>query len=63
MITPNLNFQDWKLLLREDCRCQGKLPAFDSLGEYVLSMLWEEGLDPTVQGILANERRADATDA
>ncbi len=47
--------------LRQDCVSQGKLPAFDALGEAVLKMLWEQGLDPSVRAIVgqAPEHPAD----
>ena len=42
----------WKALLRKDCEMQGKLIAFDALGDYVLQLLWTRGLDPTVKAII-----------
>ena len=44
-------FDTWKALLRKDCELQGKLLAFDALGDYVLQLLWTRGLDPTVKAI------------
>lgn len=32
-------------------------PHFDSLGEYALKLLWENGLDPTVAAIVGDARR------
>ena len=51
---PNrsIAFSAWKLLLRKDCESQGKLVAFESLGDYALQLLWEEGIDPSVEAIV-----------
>jgi len=51
---PNrsLAFSAWKLLLRNDCEARGKLVAFESLGDYALQLLWEEGIDPSVEAIV-----------
>lgn len=46
-----LTYEVWKLRLRKDCELEDKLLAFDSLGEYTLKMLWENGLGPTVRAI------------
>lgn len=52
-----ITYDAWKLQLREDCEVRGKLAAFDSLGEYALKLLWENGLDPTVAAIVGDARR------
>jgi hypothetical protein len=49
-------FEVWKVHLRKDCELQGKLAAFDSLGEYTLKLLWEDGLDPRVDAIIERSR-------
>ena len=48
---PTLSLDIWKMRLREDCERQGKLSEFSNLGDFVLKLLWETGLDPTVQAI------------
>ena len=48
----SLAFDLWKLKLRKDCERQGKLLAFDAIGDYALRLLWETGLDPTIRAIL-----------
>ena len=50
----SLTFEAWKSLLRNDCIALGKQTAFDSLGEAVLRILYENGLEPTVQSIITN---------
>lgn len=50
-------FEVWKVHLRKDCELQGKLLAFDSLGEYTLKLLWEDGLDPRVDAIVESSKR------
>lgn len=50
----SLSFEAWKELLRNDCFVVNKVEAFDTLGEGVLRVLYENGVDPTVQSILAN---------
>ena len=47
-----LTFVAWKALLRIDCIALGKLQAFDGLGEAVLRILYENGVDPTVEAIV-----------
>ncbi|HKT87236.1 MAG TPA: hypothetical protein VJQ59_02285 [Candidatus Sulfotelmatobacter sp.] len=49
-------FDVWKLQLRRDCERWDKIPAFNAMGDYVLKLLWERGLDPTVQAILECDR-------
>lgn len=50
--SQSLSFKDWKERLRKDCLDQGKLFAFDALGEFVLNLWWETGTAPTVNAIL-----------
>jgi len=45
-------FEAWKSLLRKDCIVRDKLPAFEGLGEVILKILYENGLDPTVEAIV-----------
>lgn len=52
-----MEFEDWKLRLRSDCEAQGKLLAFDSFGEYALRLLWEEGIEPSVKGIVGTNKQ------
>lgn len=47
-----ISFEGWKQLLRYDSIACGKLEAFEDLGEYVLMLLYENGLDPTVKSIV-----------
>jgi len=51
-----LAFDAWKLQLRKDCALRDKLYAFNSMGDYVLSLLWERGVEPSVAGILRRGR-------
>jgi hypothetical protein len=50
--TVQISFDAWKLLLRKDCELEERLIAFDALGDTVLQLLWERGLNPTVQAIV-----------
>lgn len=47
-----LSFDRWKNLLRDDCIALNKLPAFDGIGERILKILYENGVDPTVESIV-----------
>lgn len=49
-------FDVWKLQLRQDCERRDKVRAFNAMGDYVLKLLWERGLDPTVQAILDSDK-------
>jgi hypothetical protein len=51
-------FEVWKRRLREDCREQDKLIAFDNLGDACMSLLWEDGIEPSVQAITAVGKKA-----
>jgi hypothetical protein len=46
-----LSFEAWKTFLRIDCIALDKLTAFDYLGENVLRILYENGVEPTVEAI------------
>ncbi|HEV2402421.1 MAG TPA: hypothetical protein VGS27_36160 [Candidatus Sulfotelmatobacter sp.] len=52
--TAAIAFELWKEQLRKDCQIHDKLAAFDAMGEYVLHLLWESGIEPSVQSIVAN---------
>ena len=52
MAHPTLTFERWKDSLRYDCDWHQEKAAFDALGDYVLQMLWERGVEPTVQAIV-----------
>ena len=49
-----LSFADWKELLRKDCEMRDKMVAFEALGDSVLQMFWESGLEPSVRALLAS---------
>jgi hypothetical protein len=52
-----INFEVWKLRLRGDCEREGRLLAFGNLGEYVIRLLWERGLEPTVEAIVSDDSK------
>jgi len=56
-----LTFEAWKALLRFECSALGKLDAFNGIGEVVLRILYENGVDPKGEAIvrdgLSGERR------
>ena len=47
-----LDFASWKQMLRNDCMVHAKEREFDALGEFVLEILYENGLDPSVDAIV-----------
>ena len=49
-----ITFEMWKTQLRTACIALDKLRAFESLGEAVLRILYENGLEPTVQSVVTN---------
>ena len=53
----SLEFDVWKLQLRNDCESQGKLSVFNAMGDYVLELVWASGLDPSIKAIV--EHRAE----
>ena len=52
LIVAQLTFQKWKKLLRKDCIARDKLPAFNTLDEIVLNILYENGIEPTVDALV-----------
>lgn len=50
--TVPVAFDTWKLGLRTDCELQDKLLAFEALGDFVLRLLWESGVEPSVEGVM-----------
>lgn len=58
--TAPMEFEAWKLRLSKDCEAQGKLTAFNSLGDYALRLLWEQGIDPSVDGIVGSRKQNDS---
>jgi hypothetical protein len=53
-----MNFLTWKARLQDDCTKNGKMLAFNSLGDLTLKVLWESNLDPTVESIGNGNRHA-----
>jgi hypothetical protein len=49
---PAIPFEVWRAELRKDCEGQDKLLAFQALGDSVLLILWERGVEPTVKALL-----------
>lgn len=49
--TPSLPFDTWKLRLHQDCESEDKVKAFEAIGDYVLRVLWQSGIDPTVSAV------------
>ena len=59
---PGLPFDVWKAQLREDCARLGKLTAFSSFSDHVLTILWKHGTQPSVEGIVKDGKSADGID-
>lgn len=51
-IMGRVTYEVWKELLQIDCVQLDKLGAFNSLGEGVLRILYENGVDPTVEAVV-----------
>lgn len=49
---PELGFDVWKSLLQRDCEMQDKLLPFQALGDPVLQILRQSGMNPTVEALL-----------
>jgi hypothetical protein len=47
----SLAFEAWKALLRNDCVGGERLQASDALGDATLRILYENGTDPTLEGV------------
>lgn len=52
LIVAHLTYQKWKQLLRKDCIARDKLPAFNTLDEIVLTILYKNGTEPTVDALI-----------
>jgi hypothetical protein len=55
-MAPKVPLDVWTWQLRKDCERQDKLIAFNALGDFVITLLWERGLDPTVNAIVDSTR-------
>ena len=55
-MSTSLTFGAWKQLLQNDCIAQDKELAFNAIGDPVLQVLYDSGLDPTVDAIIASLR-------
>ncbi len=53
-----LQFQAWKGKLRDNCAKEGKLPAFTSLDDFMLFLLFERGIAPTPEAIVEDGKVA-----
>ena len=51
-MAPKLSLDVWTLELRKDCEEQNKLLAFNALGDFVIKLLWERGIDPSINAIV-----------
>jgi hypothetical protein len=51
-IVARLAYHKWKQLLRKDCIARNKLRAFNTLDEIVLNILYENGIEPTVDALI-----------
>ena len=46
------SFATWRQQFHDDCELHERPFAFGILGDTLLRMLWESGLDPTVESVL-----------
>ena len=53
-----LSFEAWKEYLCRDCISNEKLEAYNCLGDFILKLLYESGIAPTVEAITQNEDAA-----
>ena len=58
MNAPDLSFETWKSRLQQDCQHWDKMLAYNTLGEDCLRLLWETGIEPSVQGIIDGSAKA-----
>lgn len=47
-----VNFEAWKSTLRDNCAKEDKLPAFNSLDDFVLSLFFNRGIEPTPEAMI-----------
>ena len=52
MHAKHMTFTRWKAAFWRDCEREGKLLAFDAMGDGAMLLFYERGVEPTVQGIL-----------
>jgi hypothetical protein len=56
----HIAFDVWKERLREDCERQDKLAAFNAFSDYVLRLLWQAGIGPSVNEVSNAPERTPA---
>ena len=57
----NTSFPAWKLKFREDCDLYGKRATFDVMGDFVMRLLWKNGVDPTVRAVVERAHEENPT--
>jgi hypothetical protein len=50
-----LTFEAWKEFLCRDCISNEKLDEYNCLDDFILKLLYESGIAPTVDAIVKNE--------
>ena len=58
--TPAVPFDIWRQRLRCDCQRCDKLYAFEDFGDFVLQLLWQSGVEPTVRSIIQDQDLEEA---
>lgn len=51
-MSSDLPFETWKRLLQKDCERLDKIAAFNAMGDAALKLFWNDGVEPTVEGLL-----------
>jgi hypothetical protein len=50
-----LSFEAWKDYLCRDCISNEKIEAYNCLGDFILKLLYDSGVAPTVDAIVRDE--------
>lgn len=53
-----MTFEAWKSALMWDARANGFERKIEALTDYVLFILWEDGVGPTISEIMYEEQKA-----
>jgi hypothetical protein len=56
----SLSFEAWKDYLCRDCIRNQKVEAYNCLGDFILKLLYDSGIAPTVDAIAKDEVRQKA---
>jgi hypothetical protein len=60
--TDGISFEQWRQDFFADAELRGVLENAEAVGDLVLRLFWEQGTAPSVEALLASERKPSVTE-